>query len=338
MGSKSKVWALVLAAGDGKRLESLTRTCGGAAIPKQYCSLRAGPSLLHDALRRALAVTTPERVCAVVARKHWRWWARQLQLLPRDNVIVQPENLGTGIGMLLPLVHILERDPHARMVILPSDHHVRAESTLVRSLRGALENLTSNEGRILLLGVTPEEPDPGFGYIVPEAASDAGGLLVREFVEKPSSIVASRLIQRGALWNTFIIAADIGALLRLYEIRAPGVIAAMRNAVRGDARTGGAGDAVRELYANLQPMDFSRDVLAGQEASIRLLPVPACGWSDLGTPERVARILAQVPTQNIPSRRKAWQRDSPGSALSLAEHHARQARLAFNNHRFMHAP
>jgi mannose-1-phosphate guanylyltransferase len=338
MGSKSKIWALVLAAGDGKRLESLTRTCGGAAIPKQYCSLRPGPSLLHDALRRALAVTTRERVCAVVAHKHWRWWASELRLLPRDNVIVQPQNLGTGIGMLLPLVHILERDPHARIVILPSDHHVRAESTLARSLRAALENLASNEARTLLLGVTPEEPDPGLGYIVPEAASDAGGLLVREFVEKPSTIVASRLIQRGALWNTFIIAADIGALLKLYESRAGGVIAAMRNAVRRDGPTGGAGHAVSELYAKLQPLDFSRDILPGQEAGIRLMPVPACGWSDLGTPERVARILAQVPTQNIPSRRKAWQQHSPGSVLSLAEHHARKARVAFNNHRFILAP
>ena len=337
MGNESKIWTLVLAAGDGKRLESMTTACGGA-IPKQYCSLRAGPSLLHDALRRALAVTTRERVCAVVAHKHWRWWTTQLRFLPRDNVIVQPENLGTAIGMLLPLVHILERDAHARIVILPSDHHVRAESTLARSLRAALENVGSNEDRMLLLGIAPEEPDPGLGYIVPEAASDEGGLRVRQFVEKPSTALASSLIQRGALWNTFIIAAGVRALLKLFEQRVPGLIAEMRNAVRRDHRAGGAGSAVSELYAKLQPMDFSRDILSGQEAGIRLMPVPACGWSDLGTPERVARILAQVPTQNMPSRRKGWQQHSPGSALSLAERHAREARLAFNNHRFMRAP
>jgi len=113
MPSRSSIWGLVLAAGDGKRLESLTTACGGTAIPKQYCSLRPGPSLLQDALRRALALTTPQRTCVVVAAKHRRWWTPQLRLLPWDNVIVQPDNLGTGIGMLLPLAHILDRSGHS---------------------------------------------------------------------------------------------------------------------------------------------------------------------------------------------------------------------------------
>ena len=198
-GSISNTWALVLAAGDGKRLESLVMAFGGPAVPKQYCALRPGPSLLHDALMRARTVTTLQRICVVVAEKHRCWWTPELRLLPRDNVLVQPENLGTGVGILLPVLHILERDPCARIVILPSDHHVRSESTLVRSLRAALDNIALNGERTLLLGVTPEAPDPGLGYIVPGAAEDDVALPVRQFLEKPSTGHALALIEHGVV-------------------------------------------------------------------------------------------------------------------------------------------
>jgi mannose-1-phosphate guanylyltransferase len=333
MPSGSRVWGLILAAGDGKRLESLTTLPGGAAIPKQYCSLRAGPSLLQDALQRALAVATQQHTCVVVAEKHRRWWTPQLQLLPAANVIVQPENRGTAMGILLPLLHLLERDPGARLVILPADHHVRMESCLAHSMRAALEALPAKAGQTLLLGVTPEGPDPELGYIVPGSAGPAElALPVQQFVEKPSLKVARALIEHGALWNTFIVAASIGGLLRLYECRVPQIVAAMRQAVRRDRATAGAARAVAALYTGLQPMDFSRDVLPGQESSIRVVRVPPCGWSDLGTPERVARTLRCGPGDDARTSPRWHAAPGQRSQLSLAEQHARHATEAGRAH------
>ena len=325
MPNRSIPWALVLAAGDGRRLERLTTAYGGVPIPKQYCSLRPGPSLLHDALQRALAVTTRQRTCVVVAEKHRCWWQPQSSLLAPDNVIVQPENRGTAIGMLLPLLHILERDARARIVILPSDHHVEMESCLLRSLRAALETIPVNEDRTLLLCVTPHEPDPGLGYIVPGMAREGEvALPVERFIEKPSTKQACKLIERGALWNTFIIAASIGGLMRLYERRIPEVIVEMRRAVRRDREAAGR-RALTELYARLQPVDFSCDILSGQESSIGVVRVPPCGWSDLGTPERVAHTLAHLPAGTRPTGTRTDQRIAEMSPLSLAEQHERQA-------------
>ena len=292
MRTGSGVWGLILAAGDGKRLESLTTPSGGAAIPKQYCSLRGGPSLLQDALQRALSVAAQQRTCVVVAEKHRRWWTPQLQHLPAANVIVQPENRGTATGILLPLLQLRERDPDAHLVILPADHHVRREAYLTRALRAALAALSARPGQTLLLGVTPEAPDPELGYIVPGAA-EAAELTrpVQQFVEKPPLKSARELIEQGALWNTFIIAASVPGLMQLYERRDPRIVAQMHEALRRDRTTAGAARAVAALYGRLPTMDFSRDILPGQESSIRVLRVPPCGWSDLGTPERVVRTL-----------------------------------------------
>src|SRR5688572_7927177 len=83
-------WALVLAAGEGSRLRALT-TSNGVAVPKQFCSLHDGPSLLQEALHRAEAVAPRLRICTIVAAQHRRWWQGPLWSLPSQNIIVQPE-------------------------------------------------------------------------------------------------------------------------------------------------------------------------------------------------------------------------------------------------------
>lgn len=292
--SASSPWALVLAAGEGSRLRTLTRSASGASVPKQFCSLRAGPSLLHEALQRAREVTVRSRICTVVAQTHRYWWEPLLAHLPGENVIVQPQNRGTGHGILLPLLHILERDAEARVIIFPSDHHVRREPVLTRALRAMAERLQAGGPEILLLGLQPEETDPELGYIVPGVEDGNGGWQVQRFVEKPTASIAHELIARGALWNAFILAAPVASLLELLGRRLQSTVDRMRSAVRADRAGGPSARAVEALYGGLPEVDFSREVLSGQEAHLRVLAVPQCGWSDLGTPRRVGDALRQL--------------------------------------------
>lgn len=318
MLEESNTWALVLAAGEGSRLRRLTTAPSGTAIPKQFCSLYHGPSLLQEALRRAHSVATEPHTCAVVAAQHRRWWEPALCSLPARNVIIQPQNRGTAVGILLPLLDILSRDPEARVVLLPSDHHVRQETLLASSLREALEQLEWRFHETLLLGVQPEDADPDLGYIVPGSSDGRGALTIARFVEKPPIATARELIGAGGLWNAFIVVSQGLALLDLFRRRIPEEIAAMRAALQRDRERGSEGAAIAELYEKLPVIDFSRDIVAGQESELRALPVPPCGWSDLGTPKRVAEALSRAPRPEIAS----WVRTGLGY-LSLAEQHQR---------------
>jgi mannose-1-phosphate guanylyltransferase len=286
--SQHNSWALILAAGEGSRLRSLTTTADGRAIPKQFCSLQGGPSLMDEALRRAAAVATPEHVCAVVAAQHRQWWQEPLLELPMQNIIVQPENRGTANGILLPLLHIAARDPEATVLLLPADHHVRDEETLAASLREATALAAAQRNAVFLLGVEPDEADTELGYIVPVPQRKATALRVQQFVEKPALPTAQALIERGALWNVFIVAASVRALLALYQQRFAQTVAEMRLLV--DSTT----SAKLAYYQQLSSKDFSRDVLEGQESVLRVLAVPNCGWTDLGTPQRVASTLQRL--------------------------------------------
>jgi mannose-1-phosphate guanylyltransferase len=275
-------WAIVLAAGDGTRLQALTR-----GVPKQFCRLVGERSLLAMALERAGRLATPERTLVVVSPKHRRWWRRELAHHPRENVLVQPENRGTAAGLLLPLLAVLARDPEASVVLFPSDHFVRNEPRISAALRGALEQ--SADGGVVLLGIEPGWEETGYGWILPGA--EGTNAPVAAFVEKPGPERARACLVSGGVWNSFLLAARGRALLELFERRTPGLVAAFME-TRSDPdpqRT-----ALARLYRRLDSLDFSRDVLQGSEGSLRVHIVPECGWTDLGTPERVARCQAEA--------------------------------------------
>jgi mannose-1-phosphate guanylyltransferase len=253
--------------------------------------LQGGPCLLQEALARAASVASLERICSVVAEQHRQWWAPLLSYLPEQNVISQPQNRGTGFGILLPLLRIVERDPDATVVLLPADHYLSDEKIMAGALRRAAALAHSDPSSIYLLGVEPDEPDTELGYILPASRAREGAAGVLRFIEKPNATRARVLLDAGALWNVFVMAASVRTLLSLFDNRFATTIAAMR---------GFEGARLDSIYQNLRSVDFSKDVLQGRESMLKVLTVPHCGWTDLGTPERVGRILEGLQDSAVP--------------------------------------
>lgn len=277
-------WAVVLAAGDGRRLRGITTTAAGETIPKQFCSINRTECLLEVALERATAVASSEQICTIVAAQHRRWWHQPLKRLSSRNIFVQPANRGTAIGTALSLLHIERINPNATVVLLPADHFVRDEEILAKSLRYAARSAAKDPSTVYLLGAEPDSADTELGYIVPARGDQSDGADVREFVEKPDDRLAQKLISSGALWNMFIVAARAETLLNLLD-KAFNFVSVMRNAMQGSG-TGAVG-AMARLYAELPFVDFSRDLLSHYPGYLKVQSVPPCGWKDLGTPKQV---------------------------------------------------
>ncbi len=284
---RNRTWAVVLAGGEGSRLSDLTTTRSGVRVPKQFCSLTGGPSLLRETLERAAAIVPRSRIAVVVSESHRAFWRDELADLPAENVLVQPASRGTAPGILLPALHVARRDPGAKMVVLPSDHHVENEAALRASFGVALDAIERERDRIALLGVTPDSPDTQYGWIVPSGRVDRGLRPIELFVEKPPLETARALEKRGGLWSSFLFACHVATLLEGFERALPALHCAFLAA--SGARSAGEREA---LYRSIAPADFSRDVLERITSRLGVIAVPACGWSDLGTPARVANVLA----------------------------------------------
>lgn len=282
-------YVVVLAGGDGQRLAPLTRALYGTDRPKQFAVLAGERSLLQTTLERAAALTEPGRIAVVVTNHHEPLARSQLAPYPGVELVVQPKNLDTGPGLLLPMVRILARAGDARVVFLPSDHHVSDPAPISHALRGAAAGVLHE--RIALLGVIPTGPEVEYGWIVRGSRlARTGGFAVRRFHEKPTQAVAEELWRSGGLWNTFISTGPVRMYWELAQRLLPRHTAALeRYAATIDSL--GEAPALHTAYHDMPPANFSRDVLSHARA-LTVIPVAGSGWSDWGSPQRVFASLA----------------------------------------------
>lgn len=279
---------VVLAGGEGKRLGPLTRALYGSELPKQFAVLAGERSLLQATVERARMLTSTDRISVVVPATYAELARTQLAEFPELEVIPQPRNLDTGPGMLLPLIRILRRDAAARVVFLPSDHHVPCTEPLVAAIREtALREIT-------LIGVAAMDPEVEYGWIVRgQQIGRTNAFEAREFHEKPPLAIADRLWRTGGLWNTFISIAPATEYWMLVRRHLPVHAAAFEHYGRS---LGGRDEAhaLASLYGRLEAANFSRDVLA-HAGHLAVVPVSGTGWSDWGSPERVLHSLHGTP-------------------------------------------
>jgi len=279
----------VLAAGEGRRLCSLTRALHGEDLPKQYAFIRSQRSLLQETVSRALGWSAPSRIVVVVAADRESIAREQLRSQGSVGVVVQPRNRGTGPGILLPLARVLAKEPDAQVVILPSDHYVREESTFAESVWRAQRTARASNS-VVLLAATPDQAETQYGWIVPERSTVvAGASRVAQFHEKPPAALAQSLYLRGALWNTFIMTGSASCFWELARHHLP-LQSALFTSYRGHIGTEGEAASLQETYERLVPADFSRDVIEKADG-LGVETLGPCGWSDWGTPERVLHSL-----------------------------------------------
>jgi len=286
-----KLWVVILAGGDGRRLSGLTTDASGVSTPKQYCSLDGGSSLLQLALQRALGLTSRDRIVPVVTEAHRRWWTPALRSFHGSRVVVQPSNRGTGLGVLLPLLIIAKADPDAGVVFIPSDHHVDQEDVLAEHLRQATAPHALDSDKLTLLGISPNAPDSGFGYLSPSPGAGVGMRPVQRFVEKPDAKTAAELIRGGSVWSTGIVAGRLSQMVNLYPRHLRGLMLDLKEIVEYWPNPRLPSAELASFYARHPSLDFSTDVLAKHPEKLQFLTVPPCGWNDVGTPSRLAAAL-----------------------------------------------
>lgn len=281
-------YVIILAGGEGRRLASLTRALYGSDLPKQFAVLAGERSLLQTTIERATALTTLDRISVVVTAHHEALAREQLAPYLGVDLVVQPRNLDTGPGMLLPLVRILARAPTARVVFLPSDHYIANVEPIHRALRGASRGALAE--RIALVGVAPTGPEIEYGWIVRGARIPRSTAHeVSHFREKPTPTEADALWQAAGLWNTFIQTGPAHTFWGLATRHMPRHAAALARYATADGSEERM--LLEEVYRAMPSANFSCEVLA-RAGSLAVLPVAGSGWSDWGSPARVFASLA----------------------------------------------
>lgn len=287
-------WSIVLAGGEGVRLRPYVQARFGDDRPKQYCAFVGSRSMVEHTLDRAHRLSE-DRIVTIVSASHRRWASQQVHT---GSLVHQPRNRDTGPGLFLPLALVKARDPDAVVYILPSDHYVRPVDRFVAAVRRAGDIAERNRRSIVLAGVPPTCPDVEYGYIEPGAQVDVRGQVakVARFVEKPDAATARAAIARGAVWNTFVMAASVRAFWEAGREVIPDVVA------RFDALIPHLGKpteeaAIAATYDDMPHANFSRDVLEHVTDRCILSRLDGVEWSDWGAADRIEETLARRGAQ-----------------------------------------
>ena len=289
-----RLWSVVLAGGAGTRLRPLVQRIHDDDRPKQYAVLVGSRSLLRQTLDRVGLIAAPEQTVVVTTRSHAPFFSAELPESGGPTVLVQPRDRGTAAGVLLPAHWIARRDPHAMAAVFPSDHFVGDDRVFADHVRDLAVVARRHPGRILLLGARPDAPETGYGWIEPGDELDrapGGGLRrVARFWEKPSSETARSCMERGGLWNTFVMVARVSTLIAAGRRALPEIHERLAR-IRRFAGTDQEDSALEAAYARTPSANFSGDVLSAVPDVLAVSELPPVGWSDWGTPDRVIATL-----------------------------------------------
>jgi len=290
----SDPWAIVLAGGEGSRVQPfLAELCGGRGI-KQFCTIIGDRSMLQHTVSRVQKLTRKERILVSLNSRHRSDATEQLSVLSPENLIFQPTNLDTAPGILLPLAHISHRDPDAVVAVFPSDHFIRNEESFMACAARAVRELKRHRDALILLGLSPEWPDDSYGWIEPAVVQHhQGSVPVQAFFEKPDPTEARKLMLRGSLWNTFVFVARAEVLWKMVAASAPELYCIF-STIRLMLPSDHTRSVIEFAYRSLRPVNFSSAVLTRSSSHLRVIRVPPVGWSDWGTKERILASLEEI--------------------------------------------
>jgi mannose-1-phosphate guanylyltransferase len=290
-----QVWAVILAGGDGTRLRGLTRRIAGEERPKQFCAIYGGKTLLAQSRARLARTISPERTLFVVVKGHERFYGNELADTCPSRIVVQPCNKGTTAAIAYSVLRIAQADEDATVGFFPTDHFYADEPAFIAGVESAFKAIQDHPELVILMGAQPQHAEVQYGWIEPggsmKCRSDSPLFRVSRFWEKPSPGMARCLLDRGCLWNTFVMIGRASSFLAILKSAVPGVLAVLEPAGRQSDFDTGAAD---HSYNSIVPGDFSRQVLSVCTDRLAVLRLGKVGWSDLGTPKRVIATMAQA--------------------------------------------
>lgn len=329
-------WGVILAGGDGTRLQPLTRLACGDDRPKQFCPLLGGKTLLAYTQQRISRSIDGDRMLFVLTKKHEPFYQQELVHIPRLQKVVQSKNRGTLPAILWSLLRLFRADPSALVAFFPSDHFFEHEDEFISTVEKAFDHVDRSRDSIVLLGASAERPETEYGWIEPEHNSGNGFghdfAPVRRFWEKPAQPIAEELLALRCLWNTFVMVGSVRAFLEMIRHTSPMLFQTFEP-ILSSTDLELEEQKMRLLYDTLDPADFSREVLALSTERLLVANCGEVGWSDLGEPRRFINALAENGSENSWAAADICNRcgltheqivtlSSQSSATSMVEDHA----------------
>lgn len=288
--------ALIMAGGRGTRFWPASTE----EKPKQFLSLISDKTMIQETVERLLPLVDMKHIFICTGAKYKRLCLEQLPELPERNIIVEPVGRNTAPCILLSTIYIKQIYNDANVIVLPSDHQINNVPEFLSVLNDANKFVDDRKAAIVTIGITPNRPETGYGYINFESTVEKVNSHeikeVKRFVEKPNAEVAQIYLDDGHyLWNAGMFMFNVNFMMSQYEQYANETFKTLTSlpAITSDSYM----KALEAKYATCESISVDFAIM---EKSDKLYVVPAdFGWDDIGAWEALSRYLKTDNTENI---------------------------------------
>ncbi len=277
------MYAVVMAGGSGTRFWPLSRE----KMPKQLLKIGGEDTLIRETVARVLQLVRIEDVFIVTNPGLADVIGYQLSTKfnrPWDgNVILEPEAKNTAPALGLAALHLERMDPEAVMIVLAADHSIRKTDDFLNVLRKAGE--AARHGYLVTLGIKPDRPETGYGYIKSGEQCRESGIegvcKVQAFVEKPNVETAKEYLKKGGYyWNSGMFVWKVSTLLGEIAKCQPALHQGLVE-IRKSIGTDKEAEVVKAVFKKLESISIDYAVM---EKTDLAAVIPAdIGWSDVGS-------------------------------------------------------
>jgi mannose-1-phosphate guanylyltransferase len=288
--------ALIMAGGRGERFWPLSTE----DKPKQFLQLLGEDTMLQMTVKRLEKLIPIEKIFIVTGRKYVDLVKEQLPQLPERNIIIEPVGRNTApcIGLSAFIIDKYYKD--AAIAVLPSDHLIIDEDIFVKTINAAFQFVEHNNEAIVTIGMKPNRPDTGYGYIEYDKVYDNIDTYevrdVKRFVEKPNLEKAVEYLKKGNfLWNGGMFIWKISTILNLTEKYLNKTYSILNEIAATDAdEFNSILDEKYELVDNI-----SVDYGIMEKADNIYVIAGDFGWDDVGTWHSIERVREKDSYNNI---------------------------------------
>ncbi len=283
---------VIMAGGIGSRLWPVSTP----EMPKQFIDLLGvGKSLLQLTVERFRSVAGIAGMWVVTSENYVDIVRKQLPEMPADHILAEPVPRNTAPCIAYACWRIMREDPDANIVVTPSDAIVLKTELFSEIISKALE-FTASTSSIVTVGIHPDRPETGYGYICSSSKEECNVVKVNEFREKPDRETAERYLAAGNyFWNAGIFVWSVSTIVDQMRRHAP-QIAGMMDKI---ARTFGTEEekaALAEFFPQCDKISIDYAVM---EKSDSIYVISAdLGWSDLGSWTSAGSHIAEGPDGN----------------------------------------
>lgn len=284
--------ALIMAGGKGTRFWPLSTE----EKPKQFLNLVGEKTMIQMTIDRIKPIIPVERIFVCTGERYIDLVKEQLPDLPDRNIIIEPEGRNTAPCIALSALVINRYFEDSTMVVLPSDHLIKDEDKFRNIIINGDNFLDENEEGILTLGMKPDRPETGYGYIKYGKEICIGIKKVNKFVEKPNIELAKEYLNDGSyLWNGGMFIWKTNHIINEIKKYSPSTYEALHNIEFVDEEI--LQEFINNNYCRTESISIDYAVL---EKSDNIFVLPSeIGWDDIGTWRAVERYREKDINNNI---------------------------------------